>query len=189
MALRRPRRIFRSGSNASRARGGLSTPMVAGLLGAVGCAMVMVVSLPSALFGRVPVLSGTLNADAPDVAVVDGGTLRLRDTVVRLDGIDAPARGQTCQGSGGGYDCGAAAAQALATMVRGHSVICHLAGRDGAGFAEARCEAAGAQLNRALIAGGFARARATAADLADAQDSARSQKRGLWQAGGDAPSF
>ena len=44
------------------------------------------------------------------VAVVDGATLRLRDTVVRLHGVAAPARGRSCpDGQGSGYDCGAAA--------------------------------------------------------------------------------
>ena len=190
MPLHRPRRIFRSGSiNTGRSRSGMSRTVVVGLAGAAFGAVVMIVSLPSALFGRVPVLSGVVDADSPQVAVVDGGTLRLRETVIRLQGIDAPARGQRCPASQGSYDCGAAATQALAGLVRGHSVTCHLAGRDEAGFPEGRCESAGADLNRALVASGWARARADASDLLDVESGARGQRLGLWRDGGEAPSF
>jgi endonuclease YncB( thermonuclease family) len=167
----------------------MSQTVIAGLIGAVGGAAVMIVALPSVLFGRVPVLSAILDADSPQVAVVDGGTLRLHDTVIRLQGIDAPARGQSCNGIGGSYDCGAAAAEALAGLVRGHPVTCRLAGRDPAGFPQGRCESAGTDVNRALIATGWARVSADDADLADAEVAARSRRLGLWRDGGDPPAF
>lgn len=165
----------------------MSGTVIAGLIGAVVGAMAIVVLMPSNLFGRVPVLSGTVNADYPEVAVVDGGTLRLRDAVIRLQGVHAPARGQVCPAPGGSLDCGAAAIRQLAALVRGHSVACHLAGRNAAGFPQARCEAAGAELNRALIASGWARA--DAADLQAEEATARQRRAGLWRDGGEAPSF
>ncbi len=98
MPLRRPRRIFRSGSLGSGTAGpGVSPALLAGLLGAAIGAAVVLFSLPSALFGRVPLPSGVLEADAPQIAVVDGETLRLRETVVRLQGVLAPPRGRTCR--------------------------------------------------------------------------------------------
>ena len=165
----------------------MSRTVIAGLLGAVGGAAVIIVALPSVLFGREPALSGIVDADAPQVAVVDGGTLRLREMVIRLQGIDTPSRGQSCEGEGGRFDCGAAATQALAGLVRGHPVTCRLTGRDGAGFPEGRCESGGADLNRALLASGWARARADATDLTDAENAARSRRLGLWRGG--APAF
>ncbi len=164
----------------------MSRTVIAGLFGAIGGAAVMIVSLPSDLFGRVPVLSGVVNADAPQVAVVDGGTLRLRDTVVRLKGVGAPARGQACGTGAARFDCGASASQALAALVHGHVVTCQLAGRDIAGFPEARCEAGGTDINRALVAGGWARS--DAAEFAEVEAIARSSRLGLWQSG-ELPTF
>jgi len=157
LPIRRPRRIFRSGSlGAGNAGGRFSPTLIAGLLGAAAGAAVMLFSLPAALFGRVPAPSGVLIADAPQVAVVDGETLRLRETVLHLQGVSAPARGLLCRAADGSrFDCGAAATEALAGLVRGHSVACKLAGRSAGGFPEARCDAGGIDVNHALIAGGW----------------------------------
>lgn len=191
MPIRRPRRIFRSGSLGSGNPGRLVSPTVmAGLLGAAGGAAIMLFSLPAALFGRVPLPSGVLAADAPLVAVVDGETLRLRETVVHLQGVEAPARGQTCRAPDGtGFDCGAAATEALAALVRGHAVACRLTGRDHAGFPEGRCDAAGNDVNRALVAAGWAKARAEMPELAAEEATAQAQHLGLWRAGGQTAPF
>lgn len=186
--MRRPRRIFRS-SSATATRGGMNPTVLAGLLGALVGAAVILLSMPSALFGRETVLAGMVSADAPFVAVVDGGTLRLRETVIRLHGVTGPTRGQSCSAPGGAYACGVAATEALAALVRGHPVTCRLAGRDAAGFAEGRCDAGGADVNRALVAAGWALARADAADLAPDQQRARQARRGLWRDGAASLSF
>lgn len=189
--MRRPRRIFRSGSLGSGSSTRLVSPTVmAGLLGAAGGAAIMLLSLPSALFGRVPVPSGVLTADAPLVAVVDGETLRLRETVVHLQGVQAPVRGQACRApDGAGFDCGAAATEALAALVRGHPVACRLSGRDHDGFPEGRCEAGGNDVNRALVAAGWARARIEVPDLATEETAAHAQHVGLWRDGAQTAPF
>jgi endonuclease YncB( thermonuclease family) len=168
----------------------VSPTVLAGLLGAAGGAAVMLLSLPSALFGRVPLPSGVLTADAPLVAVVDGETLRLRETVVHLPGVQAPVRGQACRApDGAAFDCGAAATEALAALVRGHPVACQLSGRDHAGFPEGRCEAGGSDVNRALVAAGWARARAEMPDLAADETAAHALHLGLWRTGGQTTPF
>ena len=157
--------------------------VVAGLLGIAFGAVVMLFLLPSDLFGRVPPLSGTISAAPETVAVVDGETLRLREMVVRLQGVAAPPRGLSCHaGDGSVSDCGAAAATALAALVRDHDVACRLHGRDSAGLAQGVCEAAGADLNRTLVAEGWARA-LDASGMADAETAARAARRGLWRDG------
>ncbi len=144
-------------------------------------AVVMMLALPADLFGRVPALSGELHAESGQVAVVDGQTLRLRDTTIRLAGIHAPPRGQTCRDDrGAAYDCGGAASAALAGLVRGRLITCTLNGRDEAGFAQALCEAGGTEVNRALVAGGWARA-VPPASFASEEEQARKLRRGLWQ--------
>ncbi len=164
--------------------------MIAGLLGAIGGAAVMLFSSPAALFGRVPELGGQFSADAPLVAVVDGQTLRLRESVVRLQGVVAPMRGQECTGKAGArFDCGAAASEALAALVRGHAVSCRLEGRDSAGFPQGTCEAGGVSLNHAVVAAGWARADHDAPALAAEEAGARTRRVGIWRAGDAAATF
>ncbi len=197
MSLRRTRRIFSAGrTRITRSPiGRLPHTLAAGVVGAVAVGGLMLFSLPSALFGRVPRLTGLVAADAPAVAVVDGGTLRLDATSIRLLGVMAPARGTVCHTrDGGAYDCGAAATRALAAIINGHAVACRLDGRDAGGFAQGRCNAAEVDLNLAIVTAGWARAQrsglpadAAALTLTDAEGEARASHRGFWN--GAEPSF
>ncbi len=89
-----------------------------------------------------------LSAPPAQVAVVDGGTLKLGDRVVRLLGVAPPARGTSCgAGDGAGQDCGAAATNALAAMVRDLPVACRITGVDRQGRPMGICQASGTELN------------------------------------------
>ena len=157
--------------------------VLAGLLGTAFGAVVMLFLAPSDLFGRVPPLAGTITAAPELVAVVDGETLRLREMVVRLQGVAAPPRGLSCHAANGSVsDCGAASATALAALVRGHGVACRLHGRDSAGLAQGVCEADGTDLNRTLVAEGWARA-LDASGMDAVETAAREAHRGLWRDG------
>ena len=97
--------------------------------------------------------AGQIHANATDVAVLDGETLRLGADIVRLAGVVAPSRLETCRdASGAAADCGAAATAALAALVRGKDVTCEIVGTDPAGRPTAACAAGGAALNPALLA-------------------------------------
>ena len=184
MPIDRRRRIFRAGPLAPPRRGlGLRPTLAAGAALVVLAGGVALLSLPSALFGRVPAGGASLTVTSAAVAVVDGETLRLNDRVVRLRGVRAPARGHAChRADGSSFDCGAAAADGLARLVRDHAVTCRLAGPDRGGLAEATCLADGADLNRAVIAAGWARAADGSPTLGDAEAAARAAGRGLWAA-------
>ena len=124
-----------------------------------------------------------LDAAPAQVAVVDAGTLRLQDHVVRLLGVDPPVRGATCRSHDGtGFDCGAAATNAVAALIRETPVACRLSGHDSFGRPYAVCEASGTDLNRAVIAAGWARADRTQPSLRRDEENARTQGRGLWAA-------
>jgi endonuclease YncB( thermonuclease family) len=185
LALDRPRRIF-NGSTRLQGRGTFDVRggvVLAGLAGTVVGAIIMLFAMPTDLFGRVPPLSGSINVAPEQVAVVDGETLRLQDTVIRLQGLAAPPRGLSCRASDGSVtDCGAASATALASLVRGHRVACRLNGRDPTGLAQGRCEAAGTDLNRELVTAGWARALGTSG-MGAAESEAREARRGLWRNG------
>jgi endonuclease YncB( thermonuclease family) len=187
VSLRPPRRIFRSSSRAVTG-GGRRLPFAvwAGVLGAFFGLLIVLLASPAELLGRVPPLTGRVVAPPERVAVVDGETLVLNQTVIRLDGLAAPARGQACHGADGAQtDCGAASAAALASLVRAHDVSCRLVGRDREGFPRGICEAAGVDLNRALVAAGWARARpgATGPVLATEEATAKAAGLGLWNTG------
>lgn len=193
MGLHRRRRIF-NGSLSSRPGGGdrrrgLVAWVAAGtaLLG-VGAVLLQ----PAELFGRAPAMTGTLLAPAAEVAVVDGQTLRLGDAVVRLQGVAAPSRGTLClRPDNSRFDCGAEASAALARLLRGLAVSCRLFGRDTAGFVQGLCEAGERDVNRLMVASGWARARSSApgfaaASFTEEEEQARAAHRGLWQGGGEA---
>jgi endonuclease YncB( thermonuclease family) len=166
------------------AGGAMGRTVVAGLVGALIGAFVVLLGLPSDLFGRVPSPSGNISAEAAQVAVIDGDTLRLQETTIRLQGVAAPPRGHSClRSDGASFDCGAAAVAALADLVRGRTILCHIAGRDTAGFTQGMCEAGETDINRRLVADGWAKARADMPAFSPEETRARSSQRGLWQGG------
>jgi endonuclease YncB( thermonuclease family) len=186
LSIERPRRIFRGSSKSSSGPAPRLRPaLLAGLAVATLGAAALLIASPLDLFGRAAPLSGTLQAAPEQVAVVDGETLLLHRTVVRLLGITAPPRGRSCGGANvaANTDCGGASAAALAELVRGRNVSCQLNGRDPKGLAQGTCEAAGTQLNRALVASGWARASDISSDFWIDEAQARSAHRGLWSSG------
>ena len=144
---------------------------------AVGTAALVMMGLSSDLFGRAPPGPEQLRADPGQVSVVGGDTLRLDGRVIRLAGIEAPNRGDTCSG---GADCGGAATTVLAGLVRDRRVECRLSGHDRMGRPFATCDANGMDLSSAVVASGWARAQRDRPGLADLELRARRQGAGLW---------
>lgn len=123
-----------------------------------------------------------ISAGADRLAVLDGETLRVGDQVVRLGGVAAPARGSVCHGDGSvELDCGVAAANALASLVRGQTVACTISGHDRQERPVGDCLAGGRKLSEALVLDGWARAEY--ASLRDPETTARSAGRGMWRTG------
>jgi endonuclease YncB( thermonuclease family) len=64
-------------------------------------------------------------------AVVDGDSIEISGTRIRLEGIDAPEREQTCADARGQtWSCGRSALQAVRTHVQGHDLKCEPKGLD-----------------------------------------------------------
>ncbi len=143
------------------------------------------VSLPVDLLGSAPA-ERSWTAEAAEVRVVDGETLSLGERVVRLEGLNAPARGVICADpTGRDFDCGAAAAERLARLVADRSLLCRSRGRDSFRRPLVTCEAGGAEVNAALVSGGWAVA--SSAGLAGAEGAARASGRGFWTGGASPP--
>ncbi len=182
MPISRPRRIFRP-AFAPFPTKGVALILLAGALGAGGVALATLSwNAPGSAAAPNPA-ADRLDAPPAQVAVVDGSTLRLENRVVRLLGVDAPRRGATCTASdGSGFDCGAAATNALAALVREVPVACQVRGHDELGRPYAVCQASGTELNSAVVAAGWARADAALPALKVAENTARAARRGLWAA-------
>lgn len=171
MPINRPRRIFRP--SCPRLQIGAVVLLFGASLATAAGIAVATRSRPAVAPAT---LGGELRAEPEQVAVIDGGTLRLGNSIVRLQGVDAPSHSTECSGE----DCGAAAANALASMVRDVPVACRVVGGDGSGRPYGDCEAGGIELNLAIVAAGWARAQGDVPTLKAAELAARNEKRGVW---------
>ena len=185
MSLRQ-RRIFRA-TLAARWRAAQRVALAvlacgvvaAGLAGAVavGPRVAGVVASLHPAHPAAPAPTAVLRAPSREAAVVSGDTLLVDGQVVRLQGIEAPARGESCRAAA---DCGAASAASLAGLVGSSTLECRLAGEDGMGRPYGDCVAGGADLGEAQVAAGWARARAGTGTLAAVQATARARRVGVW---------
>jgi endonuclease YncB( thermonuclease family) len=119
---------------------------------------------------------------------IDGDTLAIGATHVRLHGVDAPETRQTCGSKDGDWACGAAAAARLAALVERREVLCAPQDLDGYGRVVARCSAGGVDLGAQLVAEGLARAYLRySEDYAAVEAGARDAHLGLWRGRAQAP--
>ena len=117
-------------------------------------------------------------------SVVDGDTLEIHGTRIRLWGIDAPESTQLCRGDDSlRYRCGAKAANDLDAFIARRPVSCMPMNLDQYGRTVATCSAGGADLGEWLVRGGlaldwpqFSKGRYDAA-----QRSAEHAGRGIWK--------
>lgn len=122
----------------------------------------------------------TIETPAPgQVRVVDADTVDIDGTRFRLHGIDAPEARQTCRAMGLTWDCGEAATEALFSRAEGMS--CQGSDADRFGRTIGVCSSGtGQDLNAWLVANGWALAyRQFSEDYVDAEEQARSNKRGV----------
>ncbi|WP_395612110.1 thermonuclease family protein [Allosphingosinicella sp.] len=126
--------------------------------------------------------AGGSRGTAVAVRVVDGDTLAVDGQRIRLFGIDAPERDQMCEAGGRSYACGRAAGEALARLIGDARPACAERDRDPYGRSVAVCRIAGRDLNRAMVAEGWAVAYTRySRDYVRDEAEARRARRGLWQ--------
>jgi endonuclease YncB( thermonuclease family) len=115
--------------------------------------------------------------------VIDGDTLEISGTKVRLLGIDAPELQQTCQNKRGrAYDCGHNAARHLRLLIGPKEVTCRSAEQDKDGLLLAVCYVGRHDLNRQMVLEGWALAYRADSDAYIREElAARHLKDGLWK--------
>lgn len=127
-------------------------------------------------------------ANAEDITVgrasiVDGDTLDIHGQRFRLQGIDAPESRQFCEDeSGEPYRCGQQAALALADFIGQANVACRHEAKDRYGRTVATCFKGDLDLNRWMVAQGYAMAyRRYSKEYVPDEDAARQAHRGIWR--------
>lgn len=132
-----------------------------------------------------PLRAGQQGAVSGPARVIDGDTVEINGVRIRLEGIDAPERGQRCRGRWLPirWACGTHATRALRKLTRGQTVRCQTLGYDKYQRVIARCFVDGRDINAAMVRRGHAWAftKYSATYIAEEQQ-ARLEKRGIWRA-------
>ena len=122
--------------------------------------------------------------------VIDGDTIEVAGTRVRLWGIDAPEHDQTCQGKRGEtYECGRDSSAVLREITNGQRVECAPRDRDRYGRTVAVCRTESGELNAAMVRRGWAvdYTRHSGGRYRSEQEQARRDQLGIWAGRFDMP--
>lgn len=132
------------------------------------------------------VIAGKYEVLQGDARVVDGDTIVLGTTRIRLEGIDAPETTQACGRRGAGqWPCGHEAIRKLTQLIGTNLVRCEDQGLDKYGRTLGRCFAGTVNLNAEMVRTGYAWAFVRYSQAYVAQEAeARAAGLGIWQ--GDA---
>lgn len=116
------------------------------------------------------------------IRVIDGDTIDVGGTRVRLHGIDAPEAGQSCDtDQGRTWACGAWVSREMRARYQGKTATCLAVERDRYGRIVARCTVGGQDMGAALVGEGLAFAyRRYAMDYDLIEKQAAAADRGIW---------
>ncbi|MEP2639630.1 thermonuclease family protein [Roseobacter sp.] len=104
-----------------------------------------------------PVATNAQAAFSGAVRVVDGDTIDVAGTRVRLFGIDAPEAAQTCTTKQGrAWDCGAWVIDQVTTLFSGRLAVCEAITTDKYDRVVARCSVDGQDVGHELVSEGLA---------------------------------
>jgi endonuclease YncB( thermonuclease family) len=115
--------------------------------------------------------------------VLDGDTIWIGETKIRLHGIDAPEMKQTCLTKKSQVQyCGQLAKQSLQAMVSSQEVRCEGDDRDRYGRLIAVCYVGPFNINERMVADGWALAyRQYSKDYVRAEEFAKARNEGMWR--------
>lgn len=115
-------------------------------------------------------------------SVIDGDTIEIHGTRIRLFGIDAPESDQSCTIQRKPFRCGQQAAFALADKIDNKVVNCRPKDRDRYGRVVAVCLIDGEDINAWMVTNGWAIAyRYYSNDYVRQEEQASKSKIGIWQ--------
>jgi len=114
--------------------------------------------------------------------IVDGDTLEIGATKIRLASIDAPETDQVCLNSNGKrWMCGIEARDRLSALISGRAINCTATGTDTYGRTLAVCMVGDEDLNRWMVQQGWALAFVKySKEYVQDEEAARTARRGIW---------
>lgn len=149
--------------------------------------------MPNVGLGSMSMFSGA-PIEGRGVALA-GDLLRIGDKTLRLSGIEAPERDQTCRRGGTekqpgrSWRCGQAAIEALSQTVRGRPLSCTASGTDSSGVTLARCIVGIEDVAAMMVRGGHVFSDGgLLARYGAYEKEARAKRVGLWQGEAERPS-
>jgi endonuclease YncB( thermonuclease family) len=114
--------------------------------------------------------------------IVDGDTVQIAATKIRLSGIDAPETDQLCLDAKAlRWSCGIAARDELVRHAGDKPWTCHVTGTDRYGRSLASCEVGGENIEQWMVRSGWALSFVRYSHLYDAdEEAARGARSGIW---------
>jgi endonuclease YncB( thermonuclease family) len=114
--------------------------------------------------------------------VVDGDTVWIGASKIRLEGIDAPETDQIClDPAGKAWNCGISSRDELTKRTSGQVWTCHVSGKDRYQRDLARCDVNGEDIQRWMVRNGWALSFVRYSHAYDADEAdAKAAKAGLW---------
>lgn len=151
--------------------------------------MKLFVALFLAVLGLSPALALDYAVIEGRASVIDGDTVEIHGTRIRLHGIDAPESRQLCTTpQGEEWRCGQRAALALADRIDGATLRCEPRTTDRYKRLIAVCHARGEDINQWMVAQGWALAyRQYSKDYVPTEALARSARLNIWSGEFQAP--
>jgi endonuclease YncB( thermonuclease family) len=128
-------------------------------------------------------ISATFAADVTGMPrIVDGDTIQIDVTKIRLSGIDAPETDQLClDEKGQRWSCGITSRDELVRHAGNKPWTCHVTGTDRYGRSLATCEVNGEDIERWMVKSGWALAFVRYSHAYDNDETiARNAHIGLW---------
>ncbi len=130
------------------------------------------------VFSAAPLQAQMISGPA---TALDGRTIEMTGTIIRLAHIDAPEARQTCQRDGAAWACGIEATENLAAIIGSEPVDCAIIGVDASDIPLATCENAVFDVGREMVRRGLGLAANEAPeDYAAATAIAQGLRFGLW---------
>jgi endonuclease YncB( thermonuclease family) len=109
--------------------------------------------------------------------IIDGDSLYVAGTEIRLHGMDAPELFQRCRRDGREVLCGREAQRQLIALIAGQTVSCERRDVDRYGRTVAVCRVDGVDLGRAMVSNGQA---VSYGAYLQEEAAARRERKGLW---------
>lgn len=177
-----------SGDRVTGRRQRLRRPVILGVA-AILAALVLYSAIYTPVLHTVSAWARTQLSEKPKVSdhlagralVIDGDTLAIRSTRIRLWGIDAPESAQLCHRGSQAWQCGRAAANALADWIGERTTICEQKDIDRYKRIVGRCVVGGTDVSAWLVENGWALAfRRYSLDYVTHEDRAKRMRSGIW---------